>query len=225
MAKMHFKSVLIANRGEIAVRIIRTLRELGIKSIAVYADSDHDSLHRQLADFAIRLPGRTSAETYLNIPALKDAINLSQADAVHPGYGFLSENSEFVEEVTNLGCKFIGPSAEAMRTLGDKVAAKNLMVKHKIPITPGSDGGLDSLTELKQLTKKMGYPLILKAAAGGGGRGMQIVKQPNELANAFETCSREALQYFGNPMVFAERYIENPRHIEVQVLCDSHGNG
>ena len=219
------KKVLIANRGEIAVRIIRTLRDMGIQSVAVYSDADVDSYHRTIADQAVRLPGRTSAVTYLNTEALINAIKISGADAVHPGYGFLSENPDFVQKVDATGAKFIGPSAESMRLLGDKVEAKKLMRKNKVQVTPGSEGALSSLKELSDLVKEMGFPLILKAAAGGGGRGMRVVKEESELKASYEACRREAVDYFGYPEVFAERYIQNPRHIEVQVLCDSKGNG
>ena len=219
------KKVLIANRGEIAVRIIRTLRDMGIQSVAVYSDADVDSYHRTIADQAVRLPGRTSAVTYLNTEALINAIKISGADAVHPGYGFLSENPDFVQKVDATGAKFIGPSAESMRLLGDKVEAKKLMRKNKVQVTPGSAGALSSLKELSDLVKEMGFPLILKAAAGGGGRGMRVVKEESELKASYEACRREAVDYFDYPEVFAERYIQNPRHIEVQVLCDSKGNG
>ncbi len=215
-----FRKVLVANRGEIAVRIIRTLRELNIASIAVYSDADANSLHRKLADHAIRLPGRTSAETYLNIPTLLEAIKMSEADGVHPGYGFLSESAEFCQQVTALGCKFIGPSSEAMKTMGNKVAAKDLMLQHQIPTVPGSKGQVHSLEELREVVAEIGYPIILKAAAGGGGRGMREVWDDTQLGDAFTACSREAQSYFGDPAVFAERFIQNPRHIEIQVLCD-----
>ncbi|SMF71253.1 acetyl-CoA carboxylase biotin carboxylase subunit [Pseudobacteriovorax antillogorgiicola] len=214
------KRVLIANRGEIAVRIIRTLRDLGVESVAVYSDADAASNHRKMADFAVRLPGRSSAETYLNQDALKDAIRLSGADAVHPGYGFLSEDASFCEMITGLGVKFIGPSVSAMNTMGNKVEAKDLMKKYEVPTVPGSDGQIHSAQELKVLTDKIGFPIILKAAAGGGGRGMREVFEASQLEEAFEACSREAVSYFGNGAVFAERLIQNPRHIEIQVLCD-----
>lgn len=219
------QTVLVANRGEIAVRIMRTLRERGLRAVAVYSDADSNSRHRYYADQAVRLPGRTSAETYLNIEAILAAIKSAGADAVHPGYGFLSENAKFAQAVTDAGCTFIGPSAEAMTILGDKVQAKRLMRKHHIPVTPGSEGGLRTVAEFKALIAELGYPLIIKAAAGGGGRGMRVVTQDSEVAESFAACQREALDYFGNPEVFAERYIANPRHIEVQVICDQHGQG
>lgn len=225
MAISRFKRVLIANRGEIAVRIIRALRELNIESVAVYSDADANSMHVRLADYAVRLPGRLSAETYLNIPALVEAIKVAQADAVHPGYGFLSENADFVDAVTGAGAKFIGPSSHAMRLMGDKIAAKNLMKKTGVAVVPGSDRPLESADEIKAIAQETGYPLILKAAAGGGGRGMRVVRTDSELEPALAACQREALAWFGNPAVFCERYIERPRHIEIQVLFDEHGNG
>lgn len=215
-----FKKVLVANRGEIALRIMRSLRDLGIPSVAIYSDADALSLHRKYANEAVRLPGRSSRETYLHIPALLEAIRLSGADAVHPGYGFLSENAAFCEGVRALGVTFIGPSVSAMHLMGDKVRAKELMRQHKVPTVPGSEGALADLASLQQLVKAIGYPLILKAAAGGGGRGMRIVRSDSDLKPAYEACRREALSYFGDDTVFAERYISSPRHIEVQVLCD-----
>ncbi len=225
MATSRFKRVLIANRGEIAVRVIRALKELGIQSVAVYSDADESSMHVRLADMAIRLPGRLSTDTYLNVPALVAAIKTSGADAVHPGYGFLSENAEFAEAVAAAGAKFIGPSPAAMRLMGDKIAAKTLMKKTGVPVVPGSDHPLESPEEIKSIASQIGYPLILKAAAGGGGRGMRVVRRDDELAPALTACQREALAWFGNPAVFCERYIERPRHIEIQVLFDEHGNG
>lgn len=219
------KRLLIANRGEIAVRIIRAAKDLGIETVAVHSDADQYSLHVKLADYAIRLPGNTSAETYLQISAIIEAIKTSGADAVHPGYGFLSENADFADAVTAAGAKFVGPSAKAMRLMGDKIAAKKLMKEHEVPCTPGSENPLKDIDDLLHHAKTVGYPMILKAAAGGGGRGMRVVRQDSELAEAFAACTREAVSYFGNPAVFCERYIESPRHIEVQVLFDEHGNG
>jgi acetyl-CoA carboxylase biotin carboxylase subunit len=225
MAISRFKRVLIANRGEIAVRVIRALKELGMQSVAVYSDADENSMHVRLADFAVRLPGRLSADTYLKIPALVAAAKAAGADAIHPGYGFLSENADFAESVGAAGIKFIGPNPEAMRLMGDKIAAKTLMRQHNVPVTPGSDHPLESAEELKKLAREIGYPLILKAAAGGGGRGMRVVRRDEDLAESLAACQREAQAWFGNPAVFCERYIERPRHIEIQVLFDEHGNG
>lgn len=220
-----FKRVLIANRGEIALRIIRSLRDLGLESVAVYSDADAQSLHRLQADYAVRLPGTASSETYLNISALVEAIKVSGAEAVHPGYGFLSENGAFVAAVEAAGAVFIGPSVQAMDAMGHKIHARNLMEKHGVPVVPGAREPLRGVSDLKQLANEIGYPLILKAAGGGGGRGMRVVRQDSELEEAFVSCTREATLYFGNSEVFCERYIENPRHIEFQVLFDAHGNG
>lgn len=219
------KRLLIANRGEIAVRIIRAAMDLGIETVALYSDADQYSLHVKLADFAVNLPGVTAVETYLNIPAIVKAIRESGADAVHPGYGFLSENADFADAVTNAGAKFVGPSAKAMRLMGDKIAAKHLMKQHKVPCVPGSENPLKDIEDLRQHAKDIGFPMILKASAGGGGRGMRVVRSMDDLPDAFAACTREATSYFGNPAVFCERYIENPRHIEVQVLFDEHGHG
>ena len=219
------KRILIANRGEIAVRIIRAAKDLGVETVALYSDADQFSLHVKLADFAVNLPGNTPTETYLNIPAIVAAIKVSKADAVHPGYGFLSENADFADAVTAAGAKFIGPSSKAMRLMGDKVEAKRLMKQHKVPCVPGSENPLKDVDDLKKHALEVGFPMILKAAAGGGGRGMRVVRKMDELAEAFAACTREATSYFGNPAVFCERYIENPRHIEVQVLFDEHGHG
>ena len=223
--KRKFQRVLIANRGEIALRIIRTLRDMGLESVAVYSEADKDSSHRMMADYAVCLKGNLSSETYLDQDKILAAMKASGATALHPGYGFLSENAAFAAAVTEAGYTFIGPSAKSMGLLGDKVQAKKLMIENDIPVTPGSRGGLSTLEELQELVEEMGFPLILKAAAGGGGRGMRVVRQKSDLSEAFLGCQREALSYFGNPEIFAERFVENPRHIEVQVLCDSHGQG
>lgn len=220
-----FTRVLIANRGEIAVRIIRTLRDLGIESVAVYSDADHDSMHRRLADFAVRLPGSASKDTYLNVDALIKAMHRSGADALHPGYGFLSENAAFAQAVVAEDKVFIGPPPSAMDAMGNKVHAKALMRAHGVPVVPGSPEPLGSAEELRTVAHEIGYPLILKAASGGGGRGMRIVRADHELAEAYATCRREAQAYFGNDEVFCERYIERPRHIEFQVMFDAHGHG
>lgn len=220
-----FKRVLIANRGEIAVRIIRTLREMNIESIAIYSEQDKQSMHCGFADYAFPLSGHTPAETYLNIEQLITAAQVTGADAIHPAYGFLSENSEFCKACKQAGITFIGPSPESMELMGNKIKAKNLMIENDIPVVPGSDGALSSFSELEQVISKIGLPVILKAAAGGGGRGMRIVREQEDLIGSFEACQREALNYFASDKVFCERYVENPRHIEIQVLFDNHGNG
>jgi acetyl-CoA carboxylase biotin carboxylase subunit len=223
--KAPLKRVLVANRGEIAVRIIRACRELGMQSVAVFSDADEHGMARQMADVAVRLPGKTSAETYLNVPAVIDAVRRSGADAVHPGYGFLSENEGFAAAVAATGAKFVGPPPRAMELMGNKIEARELMKKHGVPVVPGATHALADTAELQKLAREIGYPLILKAAAGGGGRGMRVVRTDAELEPAFSACQREAQAYFGNPDVFCERYIEQPRHIEFQVLFDAHGNG
>ena len=219
------KRILIANRGEIAVRIIRAVRELGLESVAVYSDADAQSQHRFLADYAINLPGITSAQTYLDIEVLVKAIQTSGADAVHPGYGFLSESDVFAKAVTDAGAKYIGPSVQSMQMMGNKIRARELMAQHKVPTVPGSKEPLKTETDLKKLVDEIGYPVIIKAAAGGGGRGMRVVRKDSELKASLESCQREAISYFGNGDVFCERFIENPRHIEIQVLFDEQGNG
>lgn len=220
-----FKRILVANRGEIAVRIIKTLRELNIESVAIYSEPDKNSMHCAMADFSIGLPGASSAETYLNIPLIIEAIKSSGADGVHPGYGFLSENADFREAVDQTAACFIGPSKNSLDMMGDKIKAKKLMEEFNIPTVPGLTAALHSEAELIAAVEKIGYPVILKAAAGGGGRGMRIVNNKKELWPAFEACQREAQAYFGNPEVFCEKYIANPRHIEFQILFDSKHNG
>lgn len=219
------QKVLIANRGEIAIRIARALRERGRQSIAVYSDADHASRHRTACDFAVRLPGKTSAETYLNMDALIDAARRAGADAIHPGYGFLSESSAFARAVEKAGLTFIGPTPEAMDLMGNKIKARELMKKHGVPVVPGSEMPLRDAEDLQARAREIGYPMILKAAAGGGGRGMRVVRSDADLSESFAACQREAIAYFGNDEVFCERYIEHPRHIEFQVLFDAHGHG
>lgn len=220
-----FKRVLVANRGEIAVRIIRTLRDLNIESVALYSDSDRDSLHISLADYAIRLPGENSLETYLNMPLVIESIIESGADAIHPGYGFLSENAEFSKQVSEkTKAKFIGASPESIVLMGDKIGARQHMITHNIPIVPGVEKPLSNLSELNQVAKKIGYPLLLKASGGGGGRGMRVVQNKSQLKESYDSCKRESENAFANPDIFCERYLENPRHIEFQVLCDQKGN-
>ncbi len=220
-----FNRVFIANRGEIAVRIIRCLREMGVESVVGYSDPDQYSMATQMADFAVPLNGTSSADTYLHIPKLIEAIKKTKSEAVHPGYGFLSENAEFAEAVKKTGAVFIGPSPQAIRSMGDKVEAKSIMQAQGIPIVPGVTTALEDLSHLKKAAKDIGFPLILKAAAGGGGRGMRVVHEESELEKAFEACKREAQAYFSNPAIFCERYIQNPRHIEFQVLLDHKQNG
>lgn len=219
-----FKKILIANRGEIALRIIRACKELGISTVAVYSEADADSLNVRFADEAVCIGPNHSHESYLNIPRLVSAAEITSADAVHPGYGFLAESAHFADICESCDIKFIGPSADMISRMGDKAAAKESMRKAKVPVIPGSEGTLKNGNEALKLANDFGYPIILKATAGGGGRGMRIVRKEEELANAFQTASAEAGAAFGNPGLYIEKYFENPRHIEVQILGDSHGN-
>jgi len=218
-----FKKVLIANRGEIAIRVIRACRELGIATVAVYSQADAQSLHVSLADEAYCIGPAQSSKSYLHIPALISVALTSGADAIHPGYGFLSERADFVDICEEHHIKFIGPSSEAMRKMGDKATARATMEASGVPITPGL-GIVDNTDEIREFVKKVGYPIIIKATAGGGGKGMRIVRQDSELDDAFNLCRAEAQNSFANPDVYVEKFVENPRHIEVQILADSYGN-
>jgi acetyl-CoA carboxylase biotin carboxylase subunit len=219
-----FKKVLIANRGEIAVRIIRACRDLGLSPSAVYSSADFYSRHVSLSDQAICIGDGPSNESYLNIKKIIQAAKDLEVEAIHPGFGFLSENADFANEVLAAGFVWVGPSPESIAAMGDKTLAKCKVTEAGVPCSPGVNHPLKDIHELKKCAKEIGYPIILKAAAGGGGRGMRVVKQESDLENAFEACSREALSYFGNKDVFCERYIEQPRHVEIQILADSHGN-
>lgn len=218
------RKILIANRGEIAVRVIRTCKEMGIKTIAVYSDADRKSLHVRYADEAYYIGPSPSNESYLDINKILDVAKQSNANAVHPGYGFLSENATFAEECSKAGIIFIGPSPEAIRTMGDKITARNKMIAANVPVVPGMD--LPEVTpELPKIVgEKIGYPVMVKATAGGGGKGMRLVKTPEELIKAVESAQSEAGAAFGNSLVYIEKYIESPHHIEFQVLGDNHGN-
>ncbi len=218
-----FKKVLIANRGEIAVRIIRACRELGIATVAVYSQADANSLHVSLADEAYCIGPAQSSKSYLHIPALISVALTSGADAIHPGYGFLSERADFVEICDQHRIKFIGPSADAMMKMGDKATARATMENSGVPITPGL-GIVQDTETIREFVKKVGYPIIIKATAGGGGKGMRIVRADEELDDAFNLCKTEAQNAFANGDVYVEKFIENPRHIEVQILADSYGN-
>ncbi len=218
-----FKKVLIANRGEIAVRIIRACREIGIPTVAIYSQADANSLHVRLATEAYCIGPAQSAKSYLSIPAIISAALVSGADAIHPGYGFMSERADFAEICEKHGIKFIGPTAEAMRKMGDKATARKTMIENNVPVTPGT-GILKTPEEVKEFAKKAGYPIILKATAGGGGKGMRIVRSDAEVETNMNLCQSEAQNFFGNPDVYAEKYLENPRHIEVQILGDQYGN-
>jgi acetyl-CoA carboxylase biotin carboxylase subunit len=218
------KKVLIANRGEIACRIIWTCKEMGIKTVAVHSEADRDALHVRYADEAICIGPASSAESYLNIPAIISAAEITNVDAIHPGYGFLAESATFAKICDDCNIKFIGPRSEVIAMMGDKVEARRTMTATGVPILPGSPEPIESAEEAIDLVKEIGYPVIIKAAAGGGGRGMRIVRKEEELANALETAQTEALAAFKNGAVYIERYIERPRHIEIQVLADEHGN-
>jgi len=219
-----FHKVLIANRGEIAVRIIRACKELGVRTVAVYSEADRDAMHARLADEAICIGPAPAARSYLHIPAIMAAAELADVEAIHPGYGFLSENPEFAEAVIDSGYVWIGPPPEAMRLMGDKVRAKEAMRKAGVPVVPGSEGGVDTPEQAREVARKIGFPVILKAAAGGGGRGMKVVHSEPALAHAFMMASTEAKAAFGDGRVFLEKFLERPRHIEVQILADRHGN-
>ena len=218
-----FNKILIANRGEIALRIIRTCKELGIKTVAVYSEADKDSLHVTFADEAVCIGPPFGKDSYLKIPAIISAAQVTGADAIHPGYGFLAENASFSEICQESNLKFIGPSPEMIRAMGDKAFAKDTMKKNEVPVIPGSDGVIDNLDEAKALAKEIGYPVIIKASAGGGGKGMRIVWEEGEFQKAFQTARTEAEAAFANGDVYIEKFIENPRHIEIQVMGDQHG--
>jgi acetyl-CoA carboxylase biotin carboxylase subunit len=217
--------VLVANRGEIALRVIRTLKQMGLFSVAVYSDVDKNSPHVFAADEAVNLPGRLPIETYLDIDKVIEAIRKTQAQAVHPGYGFLSENASFRKRCDEEGVIFIGPPADAMRVLGDKLLARQTIVKAGVPVVPGSLDKGSTFDSLREDAKKAGFPVMLKACAGGGGKGMRLVQNEEELLPAFEGASREAMSAFGDASLYVEKFIENPRHIEVQILMDRYGEG
>ena len=219
------KKVLIANRGEIALRVLRACREMGIATVAVHSEADKDSLHVKLADESVCIGPAPSPQSYLYIPAIIAAAEVTGADAIHPGYGFLAENANFAEQVEQSGFIFIGPRADTIRLMGDKVSAKQAMQEAGVPCVPGSDGALpdDSETIIKTAAK-VGYPVIIKASGGGGGRGMRVVEREEDLIKSVEMTKAEAGAAFGNPMVYMERYLQRPRHVEIQVLADEHGN-
>lgn len=222
--KRQIKKVLIANRGEIALRIMWTCKEMGIETVAVHSEADRDSLHVRFADEAICIGPAPSAQSYLNIPAIISAAEITDVDAIHPGYGFLAESETFAKICEDCNIKFIGPRPDVIRMMGDKVEARRTMTAAGVPILPGSPDPIESTEEAIKLAKKIGFPVIIKAAAGGGGRGMRIVRSESELHGQLETAQSEALAAFKNGSVYIERYIERPRHIEIQVLADEHGN-
>ncbi len=218
-----FKKILIANRGEIALRIIRTCKEMGIATVAVYSTADKESLHVRFADEAVCIGPASSADSYLNIPRIMAAVEITNADAVHPGYGFLAENAGFAEVCAEYGIKFIGPTPMMINKMGDKITAKETMIASGVPVVPGSEGLLKDVKTGKKIAKDIGYPVILKATAGGGGKGMRIVWDEKEFEDQWNMARREAKAAFGNDGIYVEKYIEEPRHIEFQIIGDQHG--
>ncbi len=219
------KKILIANRGEIALRIQRACRAMGIKTVVVYSEADAEAKYVKLADESVCIGPAQVPMSYLNVPAIISAAEVTDAEAIHPGYGFLSENADFAERVEKSGFVFIGPRPDTIRQMGDKVSAKNAMIKAGVPCVPGSDGALpEDISKVKKIVRDIGYPVIIKAAGGGGGRGMRVVHTEAALSNAVIMTRNEAQSAFGNPVVYAEKYLENPRHVEFQVLIDEHGN-
>ena len=220
-----FKKILVANRGEIALRIQRACRELGIQAVMVYSEADKDAKYVRLADEAVCIGPPPSGQSYLNMPAIISAAEVTDAEAIHPGYGFLSENADFAERVEKSGFQFIGPTPESIRIMGDKVSAKQAMIKAGVPCVPGSEGELpDDPAAIRRIAKAIGYPVIIKAAGGGGGRGMRVVHTEAALVGAVQMTKAEAAAAFNNPAVYMEKYLQNPRHIEIQVLADKHRN-
>ena len=219
-----FKKILIANRGEIALRVIRTCREMGIKTVAVYSTADKDSLHVKFADEAVCIGKPASSESYLNMAHIMAAAEITNADAIHPGYGFLDENSKFAKICTDHNIKFIGPTPDMINSMGDKITAKATMIKAGVPVVPGVDGLLESVAHAKASAKEVGYPVILKATAGGGGKGMRVVWEEAEIEKAFENAKTEAAASFKNDGIYMEKFVEEPRHIEIQIAGDQYGN-
>ena len=218
------KKILIANRGEIAVRIIRACRELGIRTVAVFSEADRGALHAQIADEAVCIGPAATKDSYLNVKAILAVCELTGANAVHPGFGFLSENSAFARHCERCGVTFIGPSGDAMDRMGDKANAKQTMKEAGVPVVPGSDGAVESLERAQAIAAEIGYPVMIKASAGGGGRGIRMVREPEELEPSMTAARQEALSFFGNDEVYIEKFIENPRHVEIQILADGYGN-
>src|SRR6187551_1647049 len=220
-----FKKILIANRGEIALRVQRACREMDVKSVVVYSEADRDAKYVKLSDEAVCIGPAASAQSYLNMPAIIATAEVTDAEAIHPGYGFLSENADFAERVERSGFTFIGPTPEAIRIMGDKVSAKQAMIKSGVPCVPGSEGALpDEPKEIIRIARSVGYPIIVKAAGGGGGRGMRVVHTEAALLNSVQTTRAEAGAAFGNPAVYMEKFLEHPRHIEIQIMADKHRN-
>ncbi len=219
-----FKKILIANRGEIALRIIRTCREMGIKTVAIYSSADRESLHVRFADEAVCVGPPASKDSYLNVPRIMAAVEITNADAIHPGYGFLAENADFAEVCLEYGIKFIGPTPSQIRKMGDKITAKETMIKAGVPVVPGSEGLIKDVKHGHKVSKDIGYPVMLKATAGGGGKGMRIIWKESEFESAWSMARNEARNAFGNDGMYLEKFIEEPRHIEIQVVGDQFGN-
>lgn len=219
-----FNKILIANRGEIALRIIRTCKEMGIKTVAVYSTADEDSLHVKFADEAVCIGPPPSKDSYLKIPSILAAAEITNAEAIHPGYGFLSENAEFSRICSEHDLKFIGPSPEMISAMGNKSVAKETMIKNKVPVVPGSDGLVKSVDEAKKICADIGYPVIIKASSGGGGRGMRVVFEEEKLQKSYSMCKNEAETAFNDPAVYIEKFVQEPHHVEIQILGDQHGN-
>ena len=219
-----FSKILVANRGEIALRVIRAAREMGIKTVAVHSTADSDAMHVRMADESVCIGPPSSQQSYLSIPAIIAACEITGAEAIHPGYGFLSENAGFVQVIEDHGLTFIGPTAEHIRVVGDKITAKDTMKKLGVPCVPGSEGGVASLEEAKRLGEEIGYPVIIKATAGGGGKGMKVAQTAKDMERAFQTARAEGKSNFGNDEVYIEKYLTTPRHIEIQVFGDGKGN-
>ncbi len=221
---MTIKTILIANRGEIAVRIARVARDLGIKSVAIYSEADAGALHTQVADEAYALTGNSASDTYMNVPALLDIAARAGADAVHPGYGFLSENADFARAVSDAGMIWVGPQPEAIELLGDKIAARRVAEEVGAPLAPGTSDPIDDWQEARQFAEEHGLPIAIKAAYGGGGRGLKVVDNLDDIEEAFNSAGREAMEAFGRAECYVEKFLTHPRHVEAQVLADTHGN-
>ena len=216
--------ILIANRGEIAVRIIRACKEMNIKTVAIYSEADKDALHTRLADEAICVGPAVPAKSYLNIRNILEALNITKADSIHPGFGFLAENSHFAKICEESNIKFIGPKSDVINLLGNKSNAKKMMKKAGIPVIPGSDGSIKNIEDATKIAETIGYPVILKAAAGGGGKGIRIANDEEKLKNAYVVVKQEAKNAFNDDEIYIEKFIQNPRHVEIQILADEHGN-